>query len=1049
MKQIGKICGVILVMVMLGMEDAPRVMAAENTKKNEAYMEEGTVIYETYDTTASSGITWRTEGFTVKNKRTNGNPTANPKGEFMLTEEEKESVPMANGVTHTIFTFGEEKVRAEFDKAEIDGDSLELTGGYVYLNGIFRVYQSGSPITGYKKTLNDIMTAASWRNPNDFRDHFDIRVKYEAKPQPIYMTTMKKEGEQFIFVKRELVKMSMERYNFYTNAPMIPGTLQDGDKKLYLYRTHWAKWTDEEKEHENGTYRTVRDRRTTTDNPLTDWQTYKDSLKSLRVRKYKVELGGIEIVCIYKDFSEGSEGEETEHPEMGGDSDSEDDSSGELEAPYISAVIQADDRGNEQFDSETGIPTTEFQYVNVITSEYLVQYRFQNYSGVKTYRQKVPQEDTEEDAEGEEEEDTYEEVERSYSYWKIEELAVYELAGARINNGSLPGNMVYLTPAGSYRAPNVGYTVFSENMIEPEDEQEEIGEIRVRNDSLIFNNEIIMDGSWQEESTQSPDNIPDADEIDENVLFQSGLQIDRNLANAPYSSSGSVRYVNVCQYGNTYESVLEYPVEDINDVIVHTPVVCDGKVEDVRRYNQMIEPDQSIAGLVLDCNFYVEIPMEGYHSALKGYGYRDYKKYTDRRQVCFPFDVYAEQVYYKANTWIELSEEKKEFYLPIWVDEGNYTVAFRSVSINCDANDGIERTEGLANTDHQNYVAMDEARVQVSGRIYGMSLYDISDFGRWEQVFRKKDSLDLTGITYTIGTKNQNGESKGKTEWETFVMIRGSHPYEKKWGIQKTGYVSRFYLTTIGNLYGDEDYINLVPSFYYLERWGERKEVDVYYAETIQDKYEVLVRVGSELDKTNKKTMCIGKKYTSVPAFELEEKARLEGKTLMEIENAVSNVYNFHNIMVPSAMRTYVGHNCTPTGIIPSGVDEDKVVRSKQKWYFEYYLPSRIYICEKGTDVAGYARENGGLDLKEEFWFDKGELLVHFQIETIADGTRKLSYLNLNNATLGYCNMWKLEGFSYKKTDSQNREYSFLDGDTLLYELGQSAEQDYLVGGTH
>ena len=45
--------------------------------------------------------------------------------------------------------------------------------------------------------------------------------------------------------------------------------------------------------------------------------------------------------------------------------------------------------------------------------------------------------------------------------------------------------------------------------------------------------------------------------------------------------------------------------------------------------------------------------------------------------------------------------------------------------------------------------------------------------------------------------------------------------------------------------------------------------------------------------------------------------------------------------------------------------------------------------------------------------------------------------------------MWKLEGFQYKKVDSSNREFSFKDGDTLLYELGKSAQEDYLIGGTH
>lgn len=67
-------------------------------------------------------------------------------------------------------------------------------------------------------------------------------------------------------------------------------------------------------------------------------------------------------------------------------------------------------------------------------------------------------------------------------------------------------------------------------------------------------------------------------------------------------------------------------------------------------------------------------------------------------------------------------------------------------------------------------------------------------------------------------------------------------------------------------------------------------------------------------------------------------------------------------------MSTYIGMDCAPDRVIPDGVDPDRVTKSKQKWYFEYSLPSDVHAVKKGFDVTKYAHENGGIDYKEGFW---------------------------------------------------------------------------------
>jgi len=431
---------------------------AEEVGVNKAYMDNGIITYETYDTTATSGTTWKTEGFTVKNDVcTDGDPTKNPKGQFMLAPEYKKEF-VYGSTTKTVFTFPEEVVRTQFDKAKINSASLEKTGGYVYLNGIFRVYKKGKAASGYKDTLYEIMHAAPWRNPNDFKDRFNIQIKYAPveEKQPVYLTIMKRKKKQFVLVERVLVGEVNERGEFTTKEGnkvekgKIPTTMEwaDENKTFYLFRTHWASMLDKETEHKNGSYRKVRDKRITNVNPKMDMGHYMSEIGELQNRSFDVPYGGIEVVCVYRKYKKGATNTSTE-------------TYYDIDEPYASAVIQADTRGSESFDSTLGIPTTENQYVNVVTAEYLTQYRFCKYAGTRTYQKKIPGATNED---GTKQPDTYQPVIRSFSYWKIVDLNIYALSGADIENGSLPGTTLHLTTGGGYTAPTVSYNVYSSNI---------------------------------------------------------------------------------------------------------------------------------------------------------------------------------------------------------------------------------------------------------------------------------------------------------------------------------------------------------------------------------------------------------------------------------------------------------------------------------------------------------------------------------------------------------------------------------------------------------
>ncbi|KAA8758463.1 hypothetical protein FE296_00135, partial [Paenibacillus sp. UASWS1643] len=96
-------------------------------------------------------------------------------------------------------------------------------------------------------------------------------------------------------------------------------------------------------------------------------------------------------------------------------------------------------------------------------------------------------------------------------------------------------------------------------------------------------------------------------------------------------------------------------------------------------------------------------------------GDRDYAKYYRIKQVRFPFDVYSadRSQFYPRSTWIDIPVYvlDTDFYLPVWVDEGDYQVEFRNIAENAPADfESMSRSNAQpdANTDLTYHLASDE-----------------------------------------------------------------------------------------------------------------------------------------------------------------------------------------------------------------------------------------------------------------------------------------------------------------------------------------------------
>ncbi len=733
-------------------------------------------------------------------------------------------------------------------------------------------------------------------------------------------------------------------------------------------------------------------------------------------------------------------------------------------------------------------------------------------------------------------------VARAYAYWEIQNFECYKISSAILRNYSLPNEAITLYPNFSYYNPpfvflnhssNEDYHIIppreyvsgiilpsetiassgtSKPTINKEDFSEKAwsltGNINVKSDFLNFNGTTVMDDSMAQII------VPDINRngvtqcesfINQNVLYKPNNIIEATKPNGTYASSGTITYTSIASVNPTRPSSPQYSIDGINKVVIHTPVVCIPSITaDNAKHSQLINPTAGTTQLILDpdptySDFVVEISNTGLHSNKQGYYTRDFSRCLRdsnisyiaeddgvlMNQVKFPFDVYMDKgvandrtddKFIKSHTWLTIGRTTPRFYLPMTVNEGVYTVQFRTVAVN--GLPHINQTEEYANKKLANYVATNTLNVEVSGRIYGLTIYDLTDYPIWEEVFRVKDSMDFkkdfsryapgTGLlsysknrsyTYTLGTNDQYGVDTGRITKYTFPLVNGSHPFYKNMGILKTGYLVRFLLDTTGNMFSDSCKVSIKPKFYYVDKDGKnRVAVDLYYTELINNKTKHLVKVGGPLDQTNLKTVRTGDLYLGIPQSELKQTAKLRGMTFGNFIAKSSPMFNFSDIRLNWAFRTYINNAYTnKVKSYPSfedmenaGIKESDLLERMQRWYGQYYIPNEVHVVEKGFDVLDYA-DKYGVDYKESFWKKDGYIIVNFSIETIGeDGSRRLSYINVANyRDNGHCSMWLQEGPVQTKKSSDGAEFHFYAGDFIVYYCSKSASQDYSSGAIY
>jgi hypothetical protein len=767
--------------------------------------------------------------------------------------------------------------------------------------------------------------------------------------------------------------------------------------------------------------------------------------------------------------------------------------------PESGTIIKADNRGQEKYQVSEGIPVTEDLYAQVEAKSYLYDYTFTQQTGIKNYEVVITKTyylDWEEDHGGyvtdEEGNEYYESdwvsysdtetvtqsytIPRYFSYWIIHHLEIFGLDKAIIENNALPNQSITLHPKG-YTPPQVQITHSpneEDHLIEPVEgtvyidlgsesisggtsrpsvpsenwapiAEDAIGPIVVNNDLLNFNNTTIMTDIQQEEQTPAPGQIPESPYIDKNTLYEKEITIPKTVPNGEHLSTGNIHYTLIESINPQNPNPIIKEIPEINSITVHTPIICYPTLEAREDLNQQIQPEKETV-LVLDEPFTIHLPNTGQHRNILGYGNNNYEKYIQNKNIKLSFDAYigtnTTGKFLPKNTWHTLpaTEESITLYIPTWATEGPQEILIKNQAIN--TTEGEEAYEYHANLDLNNYWAVERIPVYLQGRIHSFTITSTDDMN-WQTFFRTTGSQH-TGKTFHTGTKDPSGNPAQHAYYLPIMPTKNDEKGYYSYAT-KLGYKLHFNITTTGAMYDPNDYIEIIPKFYYIKNTGAgRQEIDLWY-----ETGRTLVKIGSSQDTSNY-TMTLNNPYRNIDKTELLNTASIlykkygqqEKKSLQDYENKLLYEENTfigraYKLILDKNVRTYIGD----TNNLPPTITEEKARESVQKWYGTYHLPNTTFAVPKGLDLSQYT---SGINRNSDFVLKDGYILVEFQIKTINDhqnnGQPTSDYYVLDYIAPN-CNQWETEGYVTKQ---EGLTLNF--GDIILYYTDHKASDDYQVG---
>ena len=684
---------------------------------------EGNLTVTTRDKAATSYIRYRTLGWTIKQKDKAIGAAGNATCRVKLEQASSYKDPKDSSYVITVFKISKEVIFEKISSAsESWANTLYRNGGTVYFDGIMTVVKGGAA-EGYLNsdgtyggkvyfTYAGIAAAQAWSDTAGLKSHFDIPVKFNANDK---MLTAKGSINYMEAVSRDTFSgaKSLSRLGLNENLKLAGKkytfTAEDLTGRGYEYvgaKVAVKKWGEDASEI---TY-------------------YGSTEKSVVIDNRNYKYRRVAINFYYYRQGSGEEYYTT--------ADSLDEMCAKARVKIYS----------DEYDVEKAIPGSENVKVSAYAQKYGLNAVYIRHSGWIS----VPVNAVYYDEEGNRCSFTVY-VEREYSYFTLEDAVLEDLETVTVYNDAISGGRVVFSPT-AYKLVYKKYGSLSGHVYYPArsvyvsspDEAQAAAEravpyVSVRNDMLKVDGGLtyLVDGYY---SRSAPYPVADG-----NYMANLGIKttyIPKETMNGLYTSSAKAVYR---VSGLTEKGADESRSLEVNSVVVHTPVVCCAECSDDTAHNQQETPTK-YNSIILGRTVTVKINTYGQHldeaAGYKGYGRRSYEKYTLKRWVGFPFDVVMAGEVKKAGTWITLPREGATFTVPIYVEEGDYEISFRTYAFNVESVYGGEDfVQQDANTMTGCYGATDSIKVSVIGRLYGFELVDIIDYPRWQSVFRLGDGI--------------------------------------------------------------------------------------------------------------------------------------------------------------------------------------------------------------------------------------------------------------------------------------------------------------------
>ena len=726
-------------------------------------------------------------------------------------------------------------------------------------------------------------------------------------------------------------------------------------------------------------------------------------------------------------------------------------------------------------------------------------------------------------------------ADKDYSYWEVEYVDTYKADKVQVGNNafensqeltvdwSVSGAPTVPTPqitsshevktqtkdpitASSVYTASFGYYIDWSSVYSNIDSlangyRNEIPELLVKSDKLKIDGELILDDTQKVKNACEPSAGAVASvksKIKDTIYpqtYKSGVDLKNTTSNAYYVTNALYTYSKVGSSGTKVPPASEMSV---NNVIVHTPIVCDGIVTVDGEEQGRHDNGNFYRGITVDFPlkdvynpFTIEISNYGTHRLLAGYGERDFEDArsgdkniavnasgTIINEVKFPFGVYYDMNsdsfdpeenlvsydddrYFAAGTWICVGDDTPQFYVMGSLAPGEYSVDFRSISTNCpkDASDNYitsGNTQNNANKTESKYVATDLIKLNVYEDFMG---------------------FELNGTNDPVALENfKNGQ-------RMLTLDRG--------------YYFNFFAETVGDRFNSNTMELLItPSYSFISEDGKvRTDADLYYHENIKGKSEYYVKVGNVKDGTNVHT------YTNLddlPGIDKELLKHTESVLGGKIAGYKTDMFVFGNYIksdrwfrmyppitdpmpnkyCPQCYMVFsetesrpCSHGSSPVTIFTMASVEDLV----QDWYAGFYLPADTYCITSDTkqgfcDSCGTMRyvtqgrttcPEHGTALKvaaggangvtpfsfnayaaehtitgeEEFFRKDGYVAINFDIMAIdSAGSFVRQYEDYDTTEIA--KQWKESKFPYQT------------GDVVLYRLDKSIRDAYEIGGS-